>query len=91
MIHDLKILPEYFEAIISGKKTFEVRKRDRDYKIGDLLVLNEIDVQTIHHTGNKCLVSVEYILDNDAFCKEGYIIMGIRVCHVMFNEEGAAQ
>lgn len=31
-IHELKILPEYFEAVVSGNKRFEIRKNDRNYK-----------------------------------------------------------
>lgn len=42
-IHELKILPEYFKAQKAGKKNFEIRKNDRDYKVGDKLVLKEYD------------------------------------------------
>ena len=35
MIHALKTLPEYFEAVLENKKTFELRKNDRDFKVGD--------------------------------------------------------
>lgn len=38
-IHELKILPEYFEPIESGKKKFEVRINVRDYQVGDTLIL----------------------------------------------------
>ena len=34
-IHELKTLPEYFDAVFMGKKNFEIRKNDRDYKVGD--------------------------------------------------------
>ena len=39
MIHALKTLPEYFEAVWENKKTFELRKNDRDFKVGDYLAL----------------------------------------------------
>ena len=41
MIHQLKILPKFFEKVISGEKTFEVRENDRNFKVGDYLALNE--------------------------------------------------
>lgn len=37
MIHQLKIYPQYLQALVNGKKTFEVRKNDRNYQIGDIL------------------------------------------------------
>jgi len=43
MIHELKINPEFFDAVASGIKTFEVRKNDRPFRIGDTLVLLEFD------------------------------------------------
>jgi len=41
MVHDLKTWPLYFAAVSSGKKTFEIRKNDRDFKVGDILILKE--------------------------------------------------
>lgn len=41
MTHAVKCLPEYFAAAESGLKSFEVRKNDRSYKVGDYLALNE--------------------------------------------------
>ncbi|HFQ4945418.1 TPA: DUF3850 domain-containing protein [Vibrio vulnificus] len=37
--HQLKIKPEHLEAIIAGDKTFEIRKNDRDFKVGDRVTL----------------------------------------------------
>ena len=36
-----KILPEYFEAILSGNKRYELRLNDFDANEGDTLVLEE--------------------------------------------------
>lgn len=41
MIHELKVWPDYFERLLDGSKTFEVRKNDRGYQAGDVLVLKE--------------------------------------------------
>lgn len=41
MTHDLKILPRYFDAVEDGSKPFEVRRNDRDYQVGDILLLRE--------------------------------------------------
>lgn len=44
MIHELKLRKEFFDYVRFGIKKFEIRKDDRDYKVGDTLVLKEIDV-----------------------------------------------
>lgn len=41
--HRLKTWPEFFEAIKSKAKTFEVRRDDRGFMVGDLLELQEWD------------------------------------------------
>ncbi len=56
--HDLKCWPEYFEAIRSGTKTFEVRLNDRGFLAGDVLHLHEWDPQKfaeIRREGNRGL------------------------------------
>lgn len=41
--HDLKIWPEFYEAVRKGHKTYEVRKYDREYHFGDKVVLRAYD------------------------------------------------
>ena len=36
-LHELKILHPYLVDITIGNKTFELRKNDRDYQVGDLI------------------------------------------------------
>ncbi|EPB6723331.1 DUF3850 domain-containing protein [Vibrio fluvialis] len=54
-VHELKILPEYFALQISGEKRFEVRHNDRDFQIGDTVILNEWDGES--YTG-RCITVV---------------------------------
>ncbi len=41
MIHTIKCNYDYFKALKDGTKTFEVRKKDRLYEVGDYLAVNE--------------------------------------------------
>lgn len=41
--HELKIWPKYFRHVVTGKKTFEYRKNDRDFCFGDTVILREYD------------------------------------------------
>jgi hypothetical protein len=50
-IHRLKTWPAYFEAIRQHTKGFELRKDDRGFEVGDLLILEEYDPSREHYTG----------------------------------------
>ena len=80
MIHELKTLPGYFEDVLAGRKSFEVRKNDRDFREGDLLALNEYGKDG--YTGRCCLVSIDYILNDKNYCLKDYVILGIKPCGV---------
>lgn len=43
MAHHLKTFPEYFQAVIDGKKPMEIRKDDRGFKSGDNCILEEYE------------------------------------------------
>lgn len=77
MVHALKTLHEYYEAAKLDEKTFEVRKNDRDYHVGDILALNEW-YESTGYTGNAVLREITYILDDPNYCKEGYVILGVK-------------
>lgn len=38
-IHKLKVWPEYWDVLASGEKKFEVRRDDRGFQRGDVLLL----------------------------------------------------
>lgn len=75
--HDLKCWPEFFPFVQSGAKPFEVRKNDRDYKMGDLLKLREWSPATKEYTGQFVFRKVTYITNNSNFVLLGHIIMGL--------------
>lgn len=80
MIHELKILPHFFTDVISGEKSFEIRKNDRPFQKGDLLALNEFDGQ--YYTGNSCLVYIDYIMNDAEYVKKDMVVMSIKPCSV---------
>jgi ASC-1-like (ASCH) protein len=57
--HELKILPEYFEAVRSGEKRFELRKNDRNFKVGDWVGLREFNGGEIYRK-NICRKNLLY-------------------------------
>lgn len=81
MIHQINIGDKEFSDIISGKRTFALTKTDREIAVGDLLALNECNEQD-KHTGNSCLVYVDYITEEHPYVKEGCVAMSIKPCSV---------
>ena len=79
-VHSLKILPEYFEAVISGVKTFEIRKDDRGFKVGDTIILDEIFHKYGEYTYRSIKVEITYILRGGEYgLDENYVIMSIKI------------
>ena len=77
-VHRLKVWPEYFQALNDLKKNFEVRKNDRDYRVGDCLILQEWDPVTELYSGDWIEAEVSYILHGGQFgIAEGYCVMAM--------------
>lgn len=77
--HDLKILPVYFSEVVKENKRFEVRKNDRDFKIGDFLHLKEWDPEKQAYTGQEAICAVRYLLEDPRYLQRGFCIMSIVV------------
>ena len=76
MTHNIKIEPQYFQAVIEGEKPFEIRLNGRNYQVGDTLILNEIG------TGEKLKAKISYVTDYQQ--KENYVefvMVGIHLIH----------
>lgn len=46
-IHHLKCWPKYFDLVSKGLKHCEIRRNDRDYAVGDVVVLDEWDPRMV--------------------------------------------
>lgn len=56
-----KCWPKYFEAILAGKKNYELRLNDFEVAEGDTLVLEEWNPETKSYTGRKLEKQVTYV------------------------------
>lgn len=65
--NEKKCWPEYFEKILSGDKTFDVRLADWKCNIGDILVLKEWDPETKKFTGRSIEKKITYIAKTKDF------------------------
>lgn len=76
-IHEVKILPEFFCHGVMGRKPFEVRRNDRGYKDGN--ILRELEWPPYGGcTGRVLEREITYVLDNPDYCKEGFVVLGLR-------------
>lgn len=76
MKHELKCLPEYFQAIEDGLKTFEIRFNDRNFQRSDVLILKEFDAFK-GYSGREHISKVLYVLDKSPYVPKGYVCMSI--------------
>ena len=76
-VHELKILPEYYDAVRYGDKRFEIRKNDRNFHTGDILRLKEWDGEK--YTGEELDAVVRYVYYgiDEYGLSEGYCVMSI--------------
>jgi hypothetical protein len=83
--HELKTWPEFYDALASGRKTFELRKNDRDFRVDDYLTLREWDPETQKYSGRMMTKRISYMLKHrpEASCAanfglgEGHVIMAL--------------
>ena len=73
-----KILPQFFKDVLTGRKTFEIRKDDDGVEVGDVLVLREYDGEK--YTGKRVKRVVTYVLRDCAEygLMDGFAVYGIQ-------------
>lgn len=66
--HDVKSWPQFFRPIIAAERRHELRRNDRNYAVGDRLILHEYDPATGTFTGDGACAVVTSITSNEAPC-----------------------
>lgn len=90
-IHRLKTWPSEFNAMVAGDKTFEYRRNDRDFAVGDEVSLEEWDPAgttpfrgpgggTIKGawSGRKLKARISYKLEGTFGVPPGYAVLSLR-------------
>tara|TARA_R110000850_G_scaffold29047_1_gene80467 strand:+ start:2345 stop:2626 length:282 start_codon:yes stop_codon:yes gene_type:complete len=87
MKHILKTDPEVFAASFAGLKGFEIRLNDRDFKVGDELLLKETmssgddmknNAEPLIYTGREATRAIKYILHGNNYgLAEGWVILDL--------------
>jgi hypothetical protein len=80
--HELKCWPIYFSETWDLKKPFEIRKNDRNFKVGDLVLLREYEFQFQKYTNRSILAEIMYIL-RDMFLEPGFVVFTTKILKKM--------
>lgn len=81
--HKLKVFIKYADAIMNGTKTFEIRKNDRGYKVGDKIVFEVVANEgydfkaEARHPLNGAVYRIDYILDGFEGLAQKYVAFAI--------------
>ncbi len=72
----VKLKNIYSKDIELGIKKSELRLNDRDYKVGDILYLQEINDKD-EFTGKIIMVYITHILDDNTYLQKDYVCLSI--------------
>ena len=87
LVHELKTWPEFFKSVANGDKTFEIRRDDRDFRVGDLLLLREWDPVTSSYSGRELHRQIKYMTERgNPWVKEGFVVLGLRAASDSLRE-----
>lgn len=79
--HELKCWPTFYRELVAGTKTFELRRNDRNYQKGDILMIYEWNDATQQYTMTSPTLRFEctHIMHGPGFGLEpGWCCMSIK-------------
>lgn len=79
--HCLKTWTPLYNDIVNPdplkRKTLEIRKDDRNFEVGDVLILQDFDAQEDMFTGRECWRLVTHCLREKPWVPDGYVAMSV--------------
>lgn len=79
--HKLKLNADYYKDSANGIKTFEIRKNDRNYKVGDILELREWIWSSLDgkgtYTGDVHWKIITYIFSDLEYLPKDYVLLAV--------------
>lgn len=84
--HELKTWPEFFRAVIEGRKTAELRRDDREFREGDLLWLREWDNDERAYTGREASALVTHIVRGTEHLADGFVLLSFGRVAVWYSD-----
>lgn len=73
-LHNIKIERVYFDAVLDGSKTFEIRFDDRGYEKGDFVILHETNAEK-GITGHTIEKRIGFITEYEQ--QEGFVVFSL--------------
>jgi hypothetical protein len=77
--HNLKYWSEYFKPVLQGLKTAELRINDRNFQVGDYLLLQEYNFKTLSYTNRELLVEITHITNGTNHLKESCVMLSFKI------------
>jgi len=69
----------FFSEVKNGTKTFELRRNDRDFQVGDEVYLKEYDLATNSFSGQEVKAIITYVLKDWAGLDKEYCVFSLQV------------
>lgn len=88
MLHQIKIKQCYLLHILEGRKTFEIRKNDRNYQVGDIIKFLPIEQEENNIYGFYPPVpkyEITYILSDFVGLQKDYVCLSIKPIQTGIN------
>ena len=80
-VHTIRMASANWDDIVSGRKAFEIRKKDHEFRVGHGLQMLEFHDGA--HTGRRIDIEITYVLEEHSGLVDGFVILGFIVTNYL--------